>query len=330
MRVDEGAGLAREGVAQGGIVFQAQGFAHEVFDGFGEEVVHAGAGFDAFDADGGGDDGAAGGEGFEDFYAGAAAGAQGHEQDVGVGEGVRGTGHVSEPLDAGLGAGFVFEVWGGGAADDAEPGIGAEAGAQGGPNVAHEGGEGVGVGCVGEVADEEKAEGRVGAAVAGGDGAEGGDVGEDAHRGVGVGEAGAVEFGANEDAVEAGEEAAFEAGVDAGFATDFEGFGAGAGGGVGGGDALMFEGFDVVEIEHEAGVAVAVTAEVEGDLGGGDAEGVDEVEAVAGVGGAAEAEALGGEAVPAEGAAGYGGPESRGETGEAVGGAVEHAGGELG
>lgn len=62
MRIDEGAGLAREGVAQGGIVFQAQGFAHEIFGGLGEEVVHVGAGFDAFDADGGGDDRAAGGE----------------------------------------------------------------------------------------------------------------------------------------------------------------------------------------------------------------------------------------------------------------------------
>lgn len=124
---------------------------------------------------------------------------------MGVGEDVRGTGHVPEPLDAGLGAGFVFEVLGGGAADDAEQGIGAESGAQGGPDVADEGGEGVGVGGVGEVSDEEKAEGGVGAEVAGRDGAEGGDVGEDAHRGVGLGEAGAVEFGADEDAVEAGE-----------------------------------------------------------------------------------------------------------------------------
>lgn len=111
---------------------------------------------------------------------------------------------------------------------------------------------------------------------------------------------------------------------------DFKGFGVVAGGGVGGGDALVFEGFDVVEIEHDAGVAVAVAAEVEGGLGAGDAEGVDEVEAVAWVGGAAEAEAFGGEAVPAEGAAGDGGPESGGETGEAVGGAMKHTRGELG
>lgn len=177
----------------------------------------AGGDFQALGGEVGGDDGSLEGECFEDFQAGAAAGAQGGDDEVDVLVGGGGDGDRAEVTETGGGVQESAERVGCAATgDDKFAGSGD---AEGGEDLGDEPAKGVLVGRVAEGAEEKDAQRGGG----GGRGRRGGDgdyVGQDADGR--VMQAGGVEGGGGVEAIEAGEEVAFEAGVGAGvgvFAT---------------------------------------------------------------------------------------------------------------
>ena len=111
----------------------------------GKEEVLVGVEGEAFGTDGGGDDGYAGGHGFDDFDAGAAAGAEGDDHEAAAPEVLGDVGDGAGEFDAAVGGGELLEMGWRVAADDEEF-RGGDGFVDAGQDVATEPGDGVLIG----------------------------------------------------------------------------------------------------------------------------------------------------------------------------------------